>query len=262
MVACGAAAYWLLTDDQFNVATPLVAADVSYTDVPALLAAAGLGTDDHPNLLTVRTDDIRRTLLSYPSIADAHVMTEFPNTVKVALTERAPVFALRRPTGTYLVAEDGTVLAATDEARAGTLGVPVIDDRRTQFASDIQVGGRLPDIDLAAMLEIGAVSPATVGSRASALTLSVRDDDGFVISAAPDGWQAIFGNYTPNIRPTTMIPSQVQCLQGLVGVAEADLRTVYLAPLDGRCGTYLPVGAPTEAPADSPRTSPTPKTAR
>jgi hypothetical protein len=262
MVVCGAAAYWLLTDDQFDIATPLVAADVHYSDVPAMLAAAGLGADDHPNLLTVRTDDIRRVLLSYPSIADAQVMTEFPNTVKVSLTERTPVFALRRPAGTYLIAGDGTVLAAVDEARAGTLGIPLIDDQRTQFVSDVQVGGRLPDIDLEAMLALGAITPATVGSAADSLALSVRDDDGFVISAQPPGWEAIFGNYTPNLRKTDLIPSQVQCLQTLIGADEAGLGTVYLAPLDGRCGTYLPAGGPRQAPTDTPRTSPTPKTPR
>ena len=91
------------------------------------------------------------------------------------------------------------------------------------------------------MLELGALTPALLDSRRRAsVSASVGDDNGFVLDAQPDGWQAIFGEYTPNLRPTDLIPRQVQCLRSLLAASESDLRTIYLAPLDERCGTYLP----------------------
>ena len=96
--------------------------------------------------------------------------------------------------------------------------------------------------------QVADVISAVNFARDGGLELSVRDDDGFVMTAQPQGWQAIFGNYTPNLRPTDLIPSQVQCLASLLRPSEADVGTVYLAPLDGRCGTYLPAGTPSESP--------------
>ena len=63
------------------------------------------------------------------------------------------------------------------------------------------------------MLQIGAITPALIDSTATSLALGVNDDDGYVMNAQPNGWQAIFGEYTPNLRPVDIIPRQVQCLQ-------------------------------------------------
>jgi hypothetical protein len=98
------------------------------------------------------------------------------------------------------------------------------------------------------------VTPEVIDSGAASLALTVHDDDGFVISAEPQGWSAVFGNYTPNLRPVDLIPRQLQCLTSLVAQSESDLRTVYLSPLDDSCGTYLPVATP--------RITPTPTRAR
>jgi len=49
-----------------------------------------------------------------------------------------------------------------------------------------------------------------------------------------------------------MIPRQVQCLRSLLGAGEAEVTTIYLAPLDERCGTYVPVATPRETPTPAP----------
>jgi hypothetical protein len=107
------------------------------------------------------------------------------------------------------------------------------------------------------MTQLGAITPALIDSSATSLALSVGDDDGFVLTAQPQGWQAIFGEYTSSLRPTDLIPRQVQCLRSLLGAQESTVTTIYLAPLDEGCGTYLPVGTaqPTEAahPTDTPK---------
>jgi hypothetical protein len=90
------------------------------------------------------------------------------------------------------------------------------------------------------MLQIGALTPALLGSTASQLAFRVDDRDGFVVSASPDGWRAVFGFYTPTLRPPSEIAQQVQCLRSLLAMGEAAIDTIYLAPQDDRCGTYLP----------------------
>ena len=90
------------------------------------------------------------------------------------------------------------------------------------------------------MLQIAALTPALVGSAALTLAFSVDDSRGFVVSAAPGGWRAVFGIYTPTLRPPSEIAQQVQCLRSLLATGESAIDTIYLAPQDDRCGTYLP----------------------
>ncbi len=52
----------------------------------------------------------------------------------------------------------------------------------------------------------------------------------------PDGWTAIFGFYTPSVRPADLIPAQVRLLRSLLGVREDRLKRAILA--SGDAGTY------------------------
>ncbi len=249
MIACAGAAYWMLTDDRFSIAAPQVTGGVSYTDLSALLTAAGVGDGQHPNVVRLRTSDMASAMMSFPALADAQVTTALPNTVTIDLSERVPVFALQRDGSLYLVDAGGLVLAVADPAQASALGLPLVDDTRTQAVSAVDVGGQIDPIDLAAILQLGALTPADLDSAAASLALAVGDDEGFVLVAQPSGWRAIFGMYTPNLRPTDLIPRQVQCLRSLLGAGERDVSTIYLAPLDERCGTYVPVETARNTPA-------------
>jgi len=255
MVATASGMAWMTTSNAFLLGAGVEGdVNLSYADAAQVLAAAGLTAGAHPNVVLLRTDVMRSQMMSFPAIADATVQVVLPDRVIVSLQERQPAFALRRPDATYLVSEDGLVLATVDAGRPQALGVPSIEDDRTQFAPDVKIGGQLDAIDLEVILELGALTPALVDSSAASLALSVTDDDGYVLDAQPEGWQAIFGEYTPTLRPTDLIPRQVQCLRSLVGDSESNLRTIYLAPLDERCGTYLPVATaePVVSPAPSP----------
>lgn len=249
MVACAAAVYWMLTSSTFAVDAPHLSADLRYTDPQAVLAAAGVGSGQHPNVVGLRTDQMARAISSFPAVADVDVTTSLPNQVAISVDERVPVFALQRAGSTYLVDADGLVLAQVDPARVASLGLPTIDDQRTEFVDDVAVGGTLDQVDLAAILQLGAVTPALIDSTATSLALAVNDDSGFVMTAQPEGWQAIFGQYTPNLRPVDLIPRQVQCLRSLLGAQESTVQTVYLAPLDERCGTFLATPTPRAQPA-------------
>jgi hypothetical protein len=252
MLAAAGAANWALTSDQFALQAPSLTGDLRYTSSAALLAAAGFSADSHPNVFTLRSREIERAITSIASISDAHVEVGLPNRVDIAVTEHQPVFALRRDGQTFLVDDSGVVLAQGSEAEPTALGLPIVEDLRSEPVAPLAVGHAIDAIDLASILQLGAVTPGLIDSGAASLALSVSDDDGFVMTAEPSGWQAIFGNYTPNLRPTDIIPRQVQCLRSLLGAREATVTTVYLSPLDERCGTFVPLATARATPTPTP----------
>lgn len=250
MITTAGTAIWAATNDDFVLGPD--GAQISglrYTDRATVLAAAALAEDARPNLFTVPTQQMRAGLLALPAVADADVHVVLPNRLEMSLVERAPVLALRRRDGNFVVDADGVVLASPGDEELAALGLPTIEDDRLVLATDVHVGGSLDSLDLAAMLQLGAVTPALLESSASTLGLTIDDADGYVMTAAPYGWRAIFGNYTPTLRPPDLIPRQVQCLRSLLAQDEAALATIYLAPLDERCGTYLPRISPSPQPS-------------
>jgi len=130
VVAAALAANWMLTSSVFRLDQAQVSGEVRYTDVQAVLAAAGIGAADHPNVALLHSDEMRRQMLTFPAVADAQVDVELPNHVSITLTERQPVFALRRGTSLFLVDADGLVLATAEDPtfrrarRAGNRGRP------------------------------------------------------------------------------------------------------------------------------------------
>jgi hypothetical protein len=244
MLSAAGATYWLLSSDQFELDRVEVTADVRYADVDGMLATLGLAPGMHPNVFEVRAESLRRALLDQPGIADADVRTVLPNRVIVSLVERHPVIVVRRPDASYAVDAAGVVLAAIEADDATALGLPTVDDRRREWATEVAVGSPLDPTDRVAMLQLAALSAADIGSSATSLSLSIDDDSGFMMTADPQGWRAIFGHYTPTLRPPEMVPRQVQCLRSLLGQGETRLETVYLAPEDERCGTFLPTPGP------------------
>jgi hypothetical protein len=69
----------------------------------------------------------------------------------------------------------------------------------------------------------------------------VTDEDGYVV-AAPRGWDAVFGFYSPATRPTEMIPGQVRLLRSLLAGREATVERVILASETD--GTFVPRATP------------------
>jgi hypothetical protein len=237
----------------FALSTPEVIGS-QYTDPQTIVATAGLAGGEHPNVLTLHTEAMRDAIEALPAVAGAGVRVVLPDRLVISVTERSPVFAIDEQGATYLVDVAGAVLAQVDPAAAEQLGLPVIHDERRTLAADVSVGGELDPIDLAAILQLGAVTPETIASSAAALGLSIDDENGFVLAAQPSGWQAIFGMYTPTLRPPDLIPRQVQCLRSLIGDGEQDLARIYLSPMDERCGTFLESQPPraTASPIPSP----------
>lgn len=245
IVLSAGAVFSLVTDGRFNLGASGATGDVEvsglgYTDAAAVTEALALSEAGGDNVFLLRTTDMRRRLLDLPSVADADVRVVLPHRLIVAITERTAVLRVAHGGATYLLDGEGVVLEQRPATAPPLPDLPLIDDRRVELGIPFEVGVGIDPAEAQAMLQIGALTPELVGSAATELAFSADDTDGFVVTAGPYGWRAVFGFYTPTLRPPTLIAQQVQCLRGLLASGEGQMDTIYLAPEGDRCGTYLP----------------------
>lgn len=249
MIVAAAAIVWLITSPAFRLDQDRVEiSGLNYTDPTTVRQLIGLPADATPNVFRLHTTQMQRALASLPAVARADVRVALPDGLVVAVTERTPVVVLRNGAGSFVLDAEGVALEILSTDAADALGLPTVDDRRAEFAPDLDVGGTLGAVDLAAVLRLGALTPELVGSAATSLRITVDDADGYVLTREPAGWRAVFGHYTPTLRPPDIIDRQVQCLRSLLATGEADLAVIYLAPLDEHCGTSLPRATPSPTP--------------
>jgi hypothetical protein len=257
LLAAAAAVWaaWFLTSERFDLDPANVSiSELVYTQPDVIRMAINLPDDSAPNVFRIGTRDMQRVLESLPAVASADVHVDLPDSLVVDVTERTPTFVLVHDDTAYVVDHDGHILDGVDRDSAAEIGLPVVIDDRVDFAPELEVGGILDQVSLDADLRLAALTPEIVGTGYERLRLSVNDADGYVLEAEPGGWRAVFGQYTPNLRPVDLVDRQVQCLRSRVAQGEEEIAVIYLAPLDDGCGTYLPRTTP--APVES--ASPTP----
>lgn len=206
----------------------------SRTDVVAVIERTA---GERPNLFRVRTAELEGQIARLAPVLAAEVRVVLPDRLVVAVTERRPILVWATAGRRSLADAEGVIV--------GELGVPrselaFVEDRRE--GSPPAVGGRLDPIDLAVARQLAALTPSSLGSRASRLRLAVDDRDGWTLTAEPEGWRAVFGVYAARIRSPDVVPLQVQCLGALLASEEPRLATIYLAPARDRCGTFRPRG--------------------
>jgi cell division protein FtsQ len=206
-------------------------------DVEAAMAGAR-----GENLFRLETRPLEVALESLPTVDRVSVDVRLPGTLAVTVTERRPVLVWQVGDDRYLTDADGALflrLPATPSPDAAAL--PVVADRRAG-SSDLKAGSRLDPVDLDAATRLASLVPADIGSSAGSLAVEVTDQNGFVVSAKPNGWSAIFGFYTPSLRTTALVPEQVRLLRSLIVGREQLVDRVILA--SGTDGTYLPRATP------------------
>lgn len=223
---------------------------------------AALGLRNGESVFGLAVERLEARLRTLPAVEAARVRVVLPDTVRVELVERRPILAWRTDGGVYLVDGEGVLVARLpggvaepspgerpDAPPATVLAdgtaLPLVDDRRSS-SRGLAVGARLGAIDLDAARRLGSLRPLDLGSTAAALLVGLDDTDGWTIrpAAAGDGpaWTAVFGIYTPTLRPTTMIPGQVRLLRSLLRDRELGVGRVVLASATE--GTYLPRPSP------------------
>jgi cell division septal protein FtsQ len=256
--------YALTVRDEFRLDPARVTVEGAvYTQPDAVTGALGLEEGARPNVFRIRTVDLAAALQQLPAVVDADVDVILPDRLAVRLHERVPILVWRGGDERLLMDQDGVHYVRVPAGVALPAGLPVVDDRRERPVPPTE-GERLEAVDLAAVRQLGAVTPAMLGSGAAGVALSLDDVEGFTLDAQPGQWHAIFGFYTPQLRPPEMIPGQVQCLAALLAQSEPAIRTVILSPAEGRCGTYRAGATPSpsasrsgsEAPSAEPSTGP------
>jgi cell division septal protein FtsQ len=258
LVAVSGAFYWLTQAPQFALADAAVTIHgAHFTDPGLVRTTIGLPEGATPNLFRIRTQDMRAALEALPPVLSADVSATLPDRLSIVLHERSPIFVWQAAAGPWLTDITGVLFVQpSPDADPAEAALPVIADERAEQPA-IEAGSQLDSLDLETARMLGALTPATVGSSAASLALSVDDTDGWVLTA-DTGWRAIFGHYTPVLHTTADIPQQVQCLKSLLLNREAQIVTITLAIAADRCGTYLPVANASPGRTPAPSHSPVP----
>jgi hypothetical protein len=244
LLASGAGIYGVGAAPAFGLAS-LDVAGLRYTDEAAIRSR--LAIPPGTNLFGLATEPLEAKLRELPTVTRAAVSVELPTTLSVEIAERSPILVWQVGERRHLVDRDGRLFAElgarpTEEARS----LPVVDDRRAASAS-LAVGMDVDPVDLDAATRLGSLRPTDVGSAARDLIVELTDEEGYVLRAAPSGWAAVFGFYTPSLRTPEIIPGQVQLLRSLL--VEEGERNVVRATLAGETdGTFT-----------TPRPDPTPE---
>lgn len=253
LVAVSAALYWVTTDRTFAVDTTAIPiAGARYTSEVDVRVAMGLPADRLVNVFRIPTGDLEARIEDLPSVRDATVVATLPNDLRVTLDERRPMLVWRAGDASWLVDGDGLAFASAagvDPAELGTgatgTELPAVDDRRAGVPFGL--GDVVPAVDLEVVRLLLTVTPDMVRTAAPELYLFMDDTDGYVLEA-PGAWQAVFGPYTPVLRPPSIIPHQVQCLDALLADRDAQVTSVVLALSDETCGTFQERARPRATP--------------
>jgi len=239
MLVSAAAIYGLASSQAFDYKN--LELDGAVFTSPAAVEAA-MADARGENLFRVATAPLEARLEQLPTVEHAQIDLRLPDTLAVTLDERQPVLVWQVGEHHWLADADGELFAELgQEPPAAAAKLPAIHDRRASSAS-LALGSHLDPVDLDAATRLASLHPTDVGSEAAGLTVTVTDDDGFVVASNPAGWSAVFGFYTPSLRTTDLIPGQVRLLRSLLEGREAQVDRVILASTTD--GTYTPKATP------------------
>ncbi len=197
-----------------------------------------IGVHDGQNLFLVSSATLASRVEALPAVDRADVAIGLPSTVVVDVTERRPILVWSVGGRRFLADAHGLLFAEQpDTATGATPALPVVTDERAADA-ELRLGSSVDAIDFDVARRLGSLRPVDIGSAAAALRLTVTDADGFVMRPSPAAWTAVFGFYTPTLRPPALIPDQVRLLHDLLAEGETKVSRVVLATGGG--GTYQP----------------------
>jgi hypothetical protein len=227
MLLCAAGAYGVVGTGAFAFHHLRIDGE-HYTSEDTVTSALAL--QQGANLVRLRTDTLVEALRTIPTVGDAQVSIELPDTVRVHIDEREPILIWATGTSRFLVDRAGLLFAPAGDESAGAIADLRVNTDARSTASGLSVGSVLDPIDLDVATRLGSVKPADLSSAATALDVTVDDTAGFVVSTGKDGWIATFGIYTPTLRPPSMVAGQVRLLRSiLIDHGEANLARIDLA---------------------------------
>jgi cell division protein FtsQ len=132
-----------------------------------------LGGLDHGPLARVDLDTVQQRVAAVPRVAKVEAWRGWPHTLRVKVTERRPVAAVRTDDGKFSQVDAAGVFFATEDQPPA--GVPVVDLQLSQQANDALGVIDRPALVRAAVT-VAAGLPADVAKQASALQVYSYDD--------------------------------------------------------------------------------------
>ena len=174
-----------------------------YTDAQEL--ASLLEGERGGSVLAVDTRAIGDRIEALPAVADAAVTASLTGHVTATLVERTVAFVWETRTTRLLGSDDGTIFAAVAsdaELAPDVAEAPHISDGR-RASRLLTVGDTIPAALLETTMRLLDIDPATLGSRAERLTVSIDDEYGFRLSSAEPAWEIAFGVYGTDPRVTS-----------------------------------------------------------
>lgn len=172
----------------------------------AVLAAAQI---PDRSIFTVDGDAIRNRLTAVPWISNATVVTQLPSTVRITITEKAPLLRVLRQGRDYLVTDSGATIDSSAIDQSAATKIPLLIDDRPSPAN-----GPPLSPSLVALLQSAALRfPPVLGCSVAAYQW--QSDGLFAIWAQP-GWKAIIG-HLDTTEQIAGIPGQLAALASLKG---------------------------------------------
>ncbi|MGI8659410.1 MAG: cell division protein FtsQ/DivIB, partial [Candidatus Limnocylindria bacterium] len=147
------------------------------------------------SVLAIDTRELGRRLERLPAVADATVSASLPGRIDVSIVEREAAFVWTTSTSQLLGDADGALFAAMPadvDLDSQTIELPRVTDERTT-ARLMTPGDEIPDALLAIALRLADVDPASLGSKATQLSVMLDDEFGFRVTAAEPGWEMALG---------------------------------------------------------------------
>ena len=229
-------------------------------DPDAVVAAANIPVGS--SLLAVNLRAAEEAVAALPLVASVRVSAGLPDGIQIRVREKSLLLRWQIGDLVYAITESGELLGDTTAlnlaptAAAALAAAPLLYDDRE--GSPLLAVGQLTATELDVATRLASLTSEDLGTGATALTLRLLSDFGFVVQATGPSieWNAVFGIYSATIRPTSMIPGQVRLLRSLLAGRETRLGWVILA--DDQAGTYTAKGVRPPSPSMSPSPSPSP----
>jgi cell division septal protein FtsQ len=209
----------LLTAPQFQVEQVTVRRQ-SPSAQEAITRATQLSQVVGHNIFLVNTNRVAREVALVPSVLHARVIPQLPNVVEIEIVERVPVARWHAANGSFLVDDQGVVVAeamasATGSATSGPPGWPAALTVRDTTGRDVRPGDRVEQRALLAARELARALPA-----AGAGVKEVEYSPQGLVFVTDGGWRVIVGE-------TEALNAKLANLAAIVELARAqDLKLV------------------------------------
>ncbi len=182
--ACFALAFGLLTSSRFRVEQVVVRRE-SPSAQAAITRATQLSQVVGQNIFLLNAARVAQEVASIPSVRSVRVIPRLPNVVEIELVERVPVAYWQAANGSFLVDDQGVVMAQAGDAPPPEVQGFVVHD---VTGLELHPGDRIdPHLVIAARELVKALPAAGAGVQEveySALGITLVTDG---------GWRVIFG---------------------------------------------------------------------